>query len=142
METELPGLGRVMIQMGAVEHTAALATFAKLRPPPALPHLLIAAVMLGGFEAADEAALARMRTTPGFAGNQDLPVDVIADAARRGRRPLMVQVFNHPQCFEDALLRTMCDALGDAFFAQFGEAGARPPDDGPSDLPHDEWVEP
>jgi hypothetical protein len=119
MQWDVPGLGRILIQMDLVQHTAALVTIGKYAESPDACSLLSTAVLLSGFAEADEAALNQLATTPGFADNPWLAPDAY-DPARTAARPLMVQCFVNPDAFTNPHLRSLIEALADAFFDQFG----------------------
>ena len=128
MEWNVPDVGRIVIQMDVVQHTAALVSIGRLgeasdKSGPSAPNtpctLLMSAVLLSGFDDADGAALDLVAETPGFCDNPHLDV-ASYERARTLARPLMVQAFINQETFLNGHLRTLCDALADAFFTQFG----------------------
>ena len=125
-----------------VQHTAALVSIGRLgeaseKSGPSAPNtpctLLMSAVLLSGFDDADGAALDLVAETPGFCDNPHLDV-ASYERARTLARPLMVQAFISQETFLNGHLRTLCDALADAFFTQFGatsEADEEDEEEGP-----------
>jgi hypothetical protein len=120
MQWDVPEMGRILIQMDIVQHTAALVTIGRYAEPPAECTLAMTLVLLSGLADGDDAALDLVKTTPGFCNNPHLGVEAYDAARDSARRPLMVQCFVDPKTYTNPHLRTLVEALADAFFDQFG----------------------
>jgi hypothetical protein len=132
LKWDVPDLGRILIQIDLVQHTAALVTIGRYAEPPEACSLLATAVLLSGFPEADDAALDLLGSTAGFCDNPYLSLDAY-EPARTAARPLLVECFITQPAFQSPHLRTLIQALADAFFDQFGCTSNEPEDDHEAD---------
>jgi hypothetical protein len=116
----LPELGPTLIQIDIVENTAAVVLIAQESIEPQPHRLLATAILLSGFDQADEAALEAAKQAPGFLDNPYYPPETY-DSAREAAKPLMVNCLISQEAFMNPHVRLICETLADAFFDMFGQ---------------------
>ena len=117
----LPDLGPTLIQIDIVQSTAAVVLIAQEAAEPNPHRLMATAILLSGFDDADEAALDLARRTPGFADNPFYPPETY-DSARESEKPLMVNCLISQEAFQNPHVRLICESLADAFFDLLGQS--------------------
>jgi len=125
----LPELGPTLIQIDIVENTAAVVLIAQESIEPQPHRLLATAILLSGFDEADEAALEAAKQAPGFLDNPYYPPETY-DSAREAAKPLMVNCLISQEAFMNPHVRLICETLADAFFDMFGQTQDEDEEDG------------
>jgi hypothetical protein len=125
----LPALGPTLIQIDIVENTAAVVLIAQESIEPQPHRLLATAILLSGFDQADDAALEAAKQAPGFLDNPFYPPETY-DSAREAAKPLMVNCLISQEAFMNPHVRLICETLADAFFDMFGQTQDEDEEDG------------